>query len=53
MRHVRELLSLIGDLVTLPRTVIGTQSDTLLQGFGSDQGVSGFADSEVFSSDSY
>ena len=35
-------LSLIGDLVTLPKTVIGTQSDTLLQGPGSDQGVQTF-----------
>lgn len=32
-------LSLIGDLVTLPKAVIGTQSDSLLQGPGSEQGV--------------
>jgi hypothetical protein len=36
-------LSLVGDLVTLPKTVIGTQSDSLLQGAGPDQGMPQFA----------
>ncbi len=35
-------LSLVGDLLTLPKTVIGTQSDPLLQGSGPGQGVSQF-----------
>jgi hypothetical protein len=35
-------LSLVGDLVTLPKTVIGTQSDSLLQGSGPEQAGSSF-----------
>ena len=38
-------LSLVGDLVTLPKTVIGTQSDSLLQGSGPVQGVQTLRDS--------
>jgi hypothetical protein len=38
LRYVADLpLSLVGDLVTLPKTVIGTHSDTLLQGYNTDQ----------------
>jgi hypothetical protein len=38
LRYVADLpLSLVGDLVTLPKTVIGTHSDTLLQGYNADQ----------------
>jgi hypothetical protein len=32
-------LSFVGDLVTLPKTVIGTQSDSLLQEPGTNQGA--------------
>jgi len=38
LRYVADLpLSLVGDLVTLPKTVIGTHSDTLLDGYNVDQ----------------
>jgi uncharacterized protein YceK len=38
LRYVADLpLSLVGDLVTLPKTVIGTHSDTLLEGYNADQ----------------
>ena len=33
-------LSLVGDLVTLPKTVIGSQSDSLLQSSSQDPGPS-------------
>ena len=36
-------LSFFGDLVTLPKTVIGTHSDDLLQGPGADLAVSPYA----------
>ena len=36
-------LSLVGDIVTLPRTVTGMQSDRLLQGSGPDPALSSFA----------
>ena len=36
-------LSFIGDLVTLPKTVIGTHSDKLLDDPGSDQAMSPYA----------
>ncbi len=38
LRYVADLpLSFFGDLVTLPKTVIGTHSDTLLDGYDRDQ----------------
>jgi len=38
LRYVADLpLSLVRDLVTLPKAVIGTHSDTLLEGFNADQ----------------
>ena len=36
-------LSFVGDIVTLPKTVTGMQSDSLLQGFGADQARSSLA----------
>jgi hypothetical protein len=40
LAYVADLpLSLVGDLVTLPKTVIGSQSDSLLQGSNPLQGV--------------
>jgi len=41
LKYVADLpLSLVGDLVTLPKTVTGMQSDSLLQGAGADQATS-------------
>ena len=38
LRYVADLpLSFFGDLVTLPKTVIGTHSDTLLKDYDTDQ----------------
>ena len=43
LKYVADLpLSLVGDLVTLPKTVIGTHSDSLLQGPGPNQTASSF-----------
>jgi hypothetical protein len=40
LAYVADLpLSLVGDLVTLPKTVIGMQSDSLLQGSDPVQGA--------------